>query len=175
MYCLTFSNSPIYLSCCSDQGLTTTVMIPRASASMCEHQLTLSSTCSHTGSMTQWPVYCSFCILREAAERAIRDKLHLYKIHRLVKFWHILYFVHLALQFHGLSHKCSAKHSSNSSLVMCFCSHSLSPEAAPCLVWKLFVFSIKMKCYIQTCNLTLSNLPPTLFVQMICETHKLTK
>ncbi len=41
-------DSPVYLSCSTEQGLTDTVMKPRASASMCEDQSTLSSACSHT-------------------------------------------------------------------------------------------------------------------------------
>lgn len=37
---------------------------------------------------------------------------------------------------------------------MCFRSQSLSPEAPSCLVWKLFVLSITIKCYIQTYSMS---------------------
>lgn len=44
----TASFSPVYLCCRTERSLTNTVVMPRASASMCEHQSTLSSTCSHS-------------------------------------------------------------------------------------------------------------------------------
>lgn len=44
----TFSNSPVYLSYSTEQALTNTILKPRASASVCKHQSTLSSTYSHS-------------------------------------------------------------------------------------------------------------------------------
>lgn len=53
----------------------TVIMTPGASASMCEHQPTLSSTCSHAHTS----VYCSLCLLQQATQRAGGDKLRLYE------------------------------------------------------------------------------------------------